>query len=61
MRAVIGCLIAKNLSGVDIHCDLCTIYGQNVMSEGVVCQWVRLFKSGRTDIHDAERSGRDSQ
>lgn len=26
------------------------------MSEGVVCQWVRLFKSRRTHIHVEERS-----
>ncbi|KAG8226287.1 hypothetical protein J437_LFUL002726 [Ladona fulva] len=30
------------------------------MSEGVVREWVRLFKSGRENIHDEERSGRPS-
>ncbi|KAG8240066.1 hypothetical protein J437_LFUL019629 [Ladona fulva] len=28
------------------------------MSEGVVREWVRLFKSERENIHDEERSGR---
>ena len=30
------------------------------MNEGVVCEWVRLFKSGRGNVHDEERSGRPS-
>ncbi|GBM57206.1 Histone-lysine N-methyltransferase SETMAR [Araneus ventricosus] len=30
------------------------------MSEGVVRQWVRFFKDGRTNIHDESRSGRPS-
>lgn len=34
--------MAKNLSVADIHHELCTVYGQNVMSEGVVCQCVCL-------------------
>ena len=53
--------MAENLSAANIHRALCTVYGQNVMSEGVVCQWIRLFKSGRIDIHDEERSARPSE
>ncbi|GBM54313.1 hypothetical protein AVEN_211301-1 [Araneus ventricosus] len=30
------------------------------MSEGVVRQWVRFFRDGRTNIHDESRSGRPS-
>ncbi|GFX55296.1 histone-lysine N-methyltransferase SETMAR [Trichonephila clavipes] len=30
------------------------------MSEGVVRQWVRFFKDGRTNIHEESRSGRTS-
>ncbi|GFU64742.1 uncharacterized protein TNCV_876651 [Trichonephila clavipes] len=30
------------------------------MSEGVVRQWVRFFKYGRTNIHEESRSGRTS-
>jgi hypothetical protein len=36
------------------------VYGQNVMSEGTVRQWCRMFKDGRTNVHDEERSGRPS-
>lgn len=60
VRAVIRFLLAKNLSAADIHRELCAVYGPNIISEGVVRQWVRLFKSGRTNIHDDERSGRPS-
>jgi hypothetical protein len=37
---------AKNLSAVEIHCELWAVYGQNVMSEGTVIQWHRMSKNG---------------
>jgi hypothetical protein len=42
------------MSAAEIHHELCTVYGQNVMSKGTVRQWYRLFKGGRTDDHDEE-------
>jgi hypothetical protein len=30
------------------------------MSEGTVRQWCRVFKDGRTNVHDEDRSGRPS-
>ncbi|GBO05005.1 hypothetical protein AVEN_23281-1 [Araneus ventricosus] len=60
MRGVIRFLWAKKLSAADIHRELCAVYGTNIMSEGVVRQWVRFFKDGRTNIHDESRSGRPS-
>jgi hypothetical protein len=36
------------------------VYGQTVMSEGTARQWCRMFKDGRTNIHDEERSGQPS-
>jgi hypothetical protein len=36
------------------------VYGQNVLIEGTVRQWCRMFKDGRTNVHDEERSGRPS-
>jgi hypothetical protein len=34
---------------------------QNVMSEGTVRQWRRMFRGGRrTDVHEEERIGRPS-
>jgi hypothetical protein len=42
--AVIRCLHAKNTSAAEIHRELCVVYGQNVVSEGTVRQWCRIFK-----------------
>jgi hypothetical protein len=46
--AVIQFLHTKNMSDVEIHSELCTVYDQNVMSAGTVIQWYRMFKDGRT-------------
>jgi hypothetical protein len=40
-------LYTKNMSSAEIHSELCTVYGQNVMSEGPVKQWCRMLKEGR--------------
>lgn len=48
----------SNLSAADI-CELCTVYGQNVMLESAL-QSVHFSKSGRTNICDEERSSRFS-
>jgi hypothetical protein len=31
---------------------------ENIMSEGTVRQWCRMFKDGQTDVHDEEWSDR---
>jgi hypothetical protein len=56
--AVIRFPHSKIMSAAEIHGELCTVYGQNVMSEGTVRQRCRMFKDGRTDVQDEERSGR---
>jgi hypothetical protein len=57
VRAVICFLHVKNMSAVEIHLELCTVYGQNVMSERTVRQWCRTFRDGQTNIHNEEWSG----
>jgi hypothetical protein len=58
---VCSCLLLS-----DLWCALwliippAAVYGQNVMSEGTVRQWCRMFKDERTNVHDEERSGRPS-
>jgi hypothetical protein len=47
--AVTCFLHAKNMSAAEIHPELCTVYGQNVMSEGTVRQWCRMFKAGQAN------------
>jgi hypothetical protein len=54
IRTVIYCLHAKNMSAVEIHRELCAVYGKNVMSEGTLRQWYGMFQDGPTDVHDAE-------
>jgi hypothetical protein len=44
--AVIHFLHTKNMSAVEIHCELCAVYDQNVMSEGTIRQWCKMFKDG---------------
>ena len=46
------------MRSIDIHCEIVEVYGQNIMSDGMVRKWVRAFKDGRTNLHDEERSGR---
>jgi transposase len=61
IRSVILFLHAKNMSASEINGELCTaVYGRNVMSVGNVRHWCRMFKHGRTNVHDEERSGRPS-
>jgi hypothetical protein len=36
IHAVIRVLHAKNMSAVEIHLELCTVFNPNVMSEGTV-------------------------
>jgi hypothetical protein len=52
ISALICFLPAKNMSVAEIHSELCTaVYGQNVMSEGAVKRWCRIFKDGQTNIY----------
>jgi hypothetical protein len=58
--SVIFFLHAKSVSDTEIHRELCAVYDQNIMSEGTARQWCRMFKDGRKNIQDEERSGRPS-
>ena len=51
-------LSVENHKPIEIHRQLCKVYGNKVMSEGGVRQWCIMFKNGRTNVHDEERSGR---
>jgi hypothetical protein len=47
--AVIHFLQTKNTSATKIRHDLCAVYGQNVMSEGTVRQWCKVFNDGQAN------------
>ena len=43
-----------------IHRRLVAVYGEHVTNAASVRKWCTVFRNGRTDVHDAERSGRPS-
>jgi hypothetical protein len=32
--------------------QICEVYGENAMSDGMVKKWVRVFNEGRDYVHD---------
>ncbi|GBM73510.1 hypothetical protein AVEN_103941-1 [Araneus ventricosus] len=60
VRSVIRFLNAKKIKPAEIHRQLVEIYGEHVMTDGMVRKWVRQFNDGRTNVHDEARSGRPS-
>ncbi|GBN28619.1 hypothetical protein AVEN_36171-1 [Araneus ventricosus] len=58
VRSVIRFLNAKKVKPAEIHRQLVEIYGENVMTDGMVRKWVRQFNDGRINVHDEARSGR---
>jgi hypothetical protein len=43
-----------------MYWQVCEVYGENAMSDGVVRRWCRMFSEGRTNVHDDDRNGRPS-
>ena len=60
VRGVIRYLQAENVRPSEIHRRLVAVYGEHVMNAASVRKWCTMFRNGRTDVHDAERSGRPS-
>ena len=48
------------MKAVEIHRNICEVYGKNIMRDVMVRKCVRAFKDGRKNVHDEERSGRPS-
>ena len=44
----------------EIHHQICQVYGDNAVSDGMVRKWVRMLDEGRENVHDEARSGRPS-
>jgi len=57
---VIRFLQAEKVRPSAIHRRLVAVYGENVMDAASVRKWCIMFTKGRTDVHEAERSGRTS-
>ena len=57
VRGVIRFLQAENFRPSEIHRRLVAVYGEHVMNGASVRKRCPMFRNGRTDIHDAEKSG----
>jgi len=49
--SVIHFLNARNVLPTEIHHQICQVYGDNEMSDGMVRKWVRMFNEGRENVH----------
>ena len=58
VRGVIRFLQAENVRPCEIHRSLVAVYDEHVMKAASVRKWCTTFTNGRTDVHEAERSGR---
>jgi len=57
---VICFLNARNVLPSEIYHHICQVYGDNVMSDGMVRKWVQMFNEGRENVHSEARSGHPS-
>ena len=60
IRSVIRFLNARNVLPSEINHQICQVYGDNAMSDGMVRRLVRMFNEGRANMHDEARSGSPS-
>ena len=51
IRAVIRFLNARNVIPSEFHQQICQVYGDNAMSDGMVRKWVRMCNGGRENVH----------
>ena len=57
IRSVIRFLNTRIVLPSESHNQICQVYGDNVMSDGMVRKWVRMFNEGRENVYDEARSG----
>ena len=56
IRAYLKARSLFGLKPVDIHREVCDLYGEGQMSHRCVCRLVAKFKAGQQDLKDAVRS-----
>jgi hypothetical protein len=57
IQSVIRLVNTRNVKPADIHRQICEVYGENVISDGIVRKWVRKFNKGRDNVLDEPWSG----
>jgi len=60
VRSVIRFFTVRGETTAEIHWQLVSVYGTNVMDVSNMRRWVKEFKEGREDVFDEKRSGRPS-
>ena len=60
IRSVIRFLNARNALPSEIYHQICQVYGDNAMGDGMVRKWVRVFNEGRENVHNEAQSRRPS-
>ena len=58
LRSVIRFCVCKSTAQVEIHSQLCEVYGQKCMSVQHVGKWRKKFNGGLTDVPNEQRSAR---
>ena len=58
--SIIRFLNARNVLPSEIHHQICQVYGDNAMSDGMVRKCVSIFNESLENVHDEARSGRPS-
>jgi transposase len=43
-----------------IRHQICQVYGDKAMNDGMVRKWIQMFNEGRENVHDEAQSGRPS-
>ena len=51
IRSVIRFLKARNVLPSEIHHQICQVYGDSTMSDGMVRKCVRMSNEGRQTVH----------
>ena len=55
IRSVIRFLNARNIKPADIR-QLCAVYGEDAISDGIVRRWVRKFNEGRISVLEEQHT-----
>jgi len=58
IRSVFRFFNARKVLPTELHHQICQVYDDNAMSDGMVRKWVRMFNEGRENVHDKAWSGR---
>jgi oligoribonuclease (3'-5' exoribonuclease) len=53
-------LNARNVKLADIHCQICEVYSETAMCDGLERKWVRKFNEGHDNMHNEPRSSQPS-